>query len=180
MTAPQKIGPIGRLGGWTAAHFRIVAAAWVVIAVGLGAVAPRAEQALSGAGWEATGSESVQARELIDKNFDGFGTYGLMVVVHAPDKTVSDPAFERVLRGVEDKLKSDPAVATVVPPRVGVSISPDRHVAVIQAGAARDANDMVRAADKLKGPLAKLGSSGVRVDLNGAPGMWSDFNQAKN
>ena len=149
-----------------------------MVAVGLGVLAPRVENALSGAGWEATGSESVQARQLIDKNFNGLGSYGLTVVVHAPDKTVSDPAFQRVLRGVEAKLKSDPAVATVVPPRAGVSISPDRHTAVIQAGAARDANDMVRAADELKGPLAKLGSDGVRVNLTGAAGMWSDFNQA--
>jgi putative drug exporter of the RND superfamily len=179
MSGPRlQIGAIGRLGRWTAGHFRIVAAAWVVVAVGLGVLAPRVENALSGAGWETTGSESVQARQLIDKGFNGFGTYGLTVVVHAPDKTVSDPAFERVLRRVEDKLKSDPAVATVVPPRAGVSISPDRHAAVIQAGAARNENDMVRAADELKAPLARLGSSGVRVNLTGADGMWSDFNQA--
>ena len=37
---------------------------------------------------------------------------------------------------------------------------------------------MVRAADELKGPLARLGSDGVRVNLTGAAGMWSDFNQA--
>ncbi len=177
-TAPLKVGPIGRLGRWTAGHFRIVVAAWVVVAVGLGILAPRVEKALSGAGWEATGSESVQARQLIDKNFNGSGTYGLTVVVHAPDKTVSDPAFRGVLRRVEDKLKRDPAVTTVLPPRAGVSISPDRHAAVIEAGAARKTNDMVRAADELKGPLARLGSGGVRVDLAGAPGMWSDFNQA--
>ena len=179
MTGPRpQVGAIGRLGSWTAGHFRIVAAAWVVVAVGLGVLAPRVEKALSGAGWETTGSESVQARQLIDKGFDGFGTYGLTVVVHAPDRTVSDPAFERVLRAVEGKLKSEPAVATVMPPRAGVSISPDRHAAVIQAGAARNENDMVRAADELKGPLARLGSSGVRVDLTGAAGMWSDFNEA--
>ena len=35
-------------------HFKMV-----VIAVGLGVFAPRAEHALSGAGWQATGSESV-------------------------------------------------------------------------------------------------------------------------
>src|SRR6059058_351051 len=130
------------------------------------------------AGSEATGSESVQARQLIDRNFRGLGNYAQLVVVHAPDKTVSDPAFRRALRGVEAKLKSDPAVTTVVPPRPGISISPDRHTAVIQAGAARNSNAMVRAADELKGPLAKLGSDGVRVDLTGAAGMWSDFNQA--
>jgi putative drug exporter of the RND superfamily len=177
--APRlQVGAIGRLGRWTAGHFRIVAAAWVVVAVGLGVLAPRVETALSGAGWQSTGSESVQARQLIDEGFQGSGTYGLTVVVHAPDKTVADPAFARVLRAVQDKLRSDPAVATVAPPRPGVSVSPDRHVAVIQAGAARDENDMVRAADDLKGPLARLGASGVRVDLAGAAGMWSDFNEA--
>jgi RND superfamily putative drug exporter len=174
----RRLGAVGRLGRWTAGHFGIVAAAWVVIALGLGVLAPRVETALSGAGWETTGSESVQARRLIDRSFDGFGTYGEVVVIHAPDKTVSDPAFERVLRQVQSKLKSDPAVTTVVAPQAGVSISPDRHVAVIRTGAARSANDMVRAADELKGPLARLGSDGVRVDLSGAPGMWSDFNQA--
>jgi RND superfamily putative drug exporter len=173
-----RLGAVGRLGRWTAGHLRIVAAAWVLVAVGLGVLAPRVEKALSGAGWETTGSESVQARQLIDRSFNGFGTYGQVVVIHAPDKTVSDPAFERVLRAVENKLKRDPAVATVVSPQAGVSISPDRHVAVIRAGAARNANDMVRAADELKGPLARLGSDGVRVNLTGAAGMWSDFNQA--
>ena len=173
-----QVGAIGRLGRWTAGHFRIVAAAWVVVAVGLGVLAPRVETALSGAGWQSTGSESVKARQLIDKAFQGSGTYGLTVVVHAPDKTVADPAFARALRAVQDKLRSDAAVATVAPPRAGVSISPDRHVAVIQAGAARDENNMVRAADDLKGPLARLGGSGVRVDLAGAAGMWSDFNEA--
>src|SRR6185312_15265667 len=79
---------------------------------------------------------------------------------------------------VQDKLKSDPAVATVPAPGAGVSISPDRRAAVIHAGAARDENDMVRAADELKGALGRLGSDGVRVDLAGAAGMWSDFNQA--
>src|SRR3954452_23214994 len=177
-TQTSNLGPIGRLGRWTAAHLRIVAAAWVVVAVGLGVLAPRAEQALSGAGWDATGSESVHARQLIDKDFDGLGTYGLIVVVHARDKTVSDPGFAGVLRRVERRLNAEPAVAAVVPPRAGASISGDRHAAVIHAGAARGSNDMVRAADELKGPLARLGSSGVRVELTGAPGMWSDFNQA--
>ena len=174
----REVGPIGRLGRWTATHFRAVVAAWVLVAVGLGVFAPRVEKALSGAGWEATGSESVQARQLIDRSFNGLGSYALTVVVHAPGKTVSDPAFRRALRGVEAKLKSDPAVAAVEPPRSGLLISPDRHTAVIRAGAARDANAMVRAADELKRPLAKLGSDGVRVDLTGAAGMWSGFNDA--
>jgi putative drug exporter of the RND superfamily len=174
----RQLGSIGRLGRWTATHFRAVVAAWILIAVGLGVFAPRVETALSGAGWEATGSESVHARRLIDRSFDGLGTYALTVVVHAADKTVSDPAFQRTLRRVEARLKNDPRVARVEPPRPEISISRDRRTAVIRAGAARDANEMVRAADELGQPLAELGSGGVRVDLTGAPGTWSAFNRA--
>lgn len=62
----REVGSIGRLGRWTATHSRAVVAAWVVIAVGFWVFAPRAEKALSGAGWEATGSESVHARQPSD------------------------------------------------------------------------------------------------------------------
>jgi putative drug exporter of the RND superfamily len=163
------MGPIGKLGRWTATHFRAVAAIWLVIAGGLGLLAPRVETALSGAGWEATGSESVRARQQIDEHFRGLGPYRLTVVVRARDAAVPDP----VLRAVEAKLRSDPAVATVVAP----VLSRDGRTAVIAAGAARNANGMVRAADEFKGPLAALGSERVRVDLAGAPAMWSDFNR---
>jgi RND superfamily putative drug exporter len=172
------LGPVGRLGHWTSTHFRVVLVSWLVLAVGLGVLAPRVETALSGAGWETTGSQSVQARQLINKNFKGLGSYGLMVVVRSASKTVSDPAFASAVNGVEAKLKTNKAVTMVVPPKPGLSISPDRHTVVVQAGAARNSNDMVRAADALKGPLAKLGTGDVQVNLTGASGMWSDFNQA--
>ena len=61
------VGPIGRLGRYTATHFRVVVIGWAVIALGLGFLAPRVEKALSGAGWEASGSQSVQARHLINQ-----------------------------------------------------------------------------------------------------------------
>jgi RND superfamily putative drug exporter len=173
-----QVGPIGKLGRWTATHFRAVLAAWLIVAVGLGVFAPRVEKALSGAGWETSGSQSVQARALIHKGFNGLGSYGLMVVVHSPDKTAADPAFKRAVAGAEHLLARDKAVTTVVPPRRGVTLSRDGHTAVIQAGAARNSNEMVRAADALKGPLAKLGGHGMQVNLTGAAGMWSDFNAA--
>jgi RND superfamily putative drug exporter len=120
----------------------------------------------------------VEARHLIEKAFRGLGAYGPMVVVHAADTTVSDPVFKQVLGGVEAELESHPAVSTVVQPRAGVSISPDRRTAVIRVGAARDANEMVRAAGELKDSLAELGGDGVEVSLTGAAGTWSDFNEA--
>ena len=151
---------------------------WLVIAVGLGFFAPRVETALSGAGWEASGSQSVQARNLIDRNFAGLGSYGLMTVVYSPTQTVGSPAFRSTVTRVEQTLRADAAVRTVVAPTPGLSISPDGHTAIVQAGAARNPNQMVAAADSLKGTLHGLSSGAVVVNLTGAPGMWSDFNAA--
>ena len=174
----NRYGPVGRLGRYTATHFRTVAIAWAVIAVVLGVFAPKVETALSGAGWESTGSESVAARKVIDKNFQGLSSSALMVVVHAPDKTVSDPAFQRAIASSARILKADPRVKSVVAPRPGTSISRDGHTAIVQAGAGADANTMVRAADDLKTTLHRLQGDGVQVSLTGASGMWSDFNAA--
>jgi putative drug exporter of the RND superfamily len=166
------------LGRYTSTHFRAVAAAWLVTAIGLGAFAPRVETALSGAGWEATGSQSVQARKLIDQHFGGLSSYGLMTVVHSSTKTMSDPAFRAVIARVERMLGGDRAVKTVVAPAAGVSLSRDGHTAIVQAGGDRGANGMVKTADDLKGKLHALSANGVQVHLTGASGMWSDFNTA--
>ena len=173
-----SVGPIGRLGRYTATHFRVVLAGWVLLALALGFLAPRAESALSGAGWETTGSQSVQARQLINRDFRGLSSYGLMTVLYSPTRTVADPAYRRVIANVERTLRANDAVRGVVRPSAGVSISRDGHTAIVQAGTARSSNGMVKAADELKGKLAALSSGGVQVHLTGASGMWSDFNAA--
>jgi len=174
----SDVGPIGRLGRWTATHFRAVVVAWALIAVAAGILAPRVEHALSGAGWEATGSESVEARNLVDQNFSGLSSSALMVVVHSPEQRLGDPAFDRAVARARGVLRDSDAVSTVVPPRPGASVSADGHTAVVQAGAARDSNGMVRAADDLKEDLDAAGGGGVDVNLTGASGMWADFNHA--
>ena len=93
-----QFGPIGRLGRYTATHFRAV-----VDRLGARRRRPRASSprrsstALSGAGWEATGSQSVAARKVVDKNFGGLSSSALMVVVHSDTKTVADPAFKQAV-----------------------------------------------------------------------------------
>ncbi len=172
------VGPVGRLGAWTADHFRAVLVAWIVVAIGLGVLAPRVETALSGAGWEATGSQSVQARDLIDKNFGGQSSAALMVVVHSPSATVGDPAFQQTVDKVAVILRDEPRVASVALPRAGFSISQDGHTAIVSAGANGTTTAMVAAADGLKSELKAAGANGIQVSLTGASGMWSDFNVA--
>jgi putative drug exporter of the RND superfamily len=173
-----SLGPLGRLGRFAATRPRAVFATWAVVAVGLGFLAPRVETALSGAGWEAVGSESAAVRHRVDRAFEGAGAYGLQVAVHSDAVTAAEPPFRRTLRRVEGVLAGDPAVASVQVPRPGVSISEDGHTAVVRAAAAEDPNGMVAAVDDLKGEVAVATAPGVEANLTGAAGMWSDFNEA--
>jgi putative drug exporter of the RND superfamily len=176
--AEVTVGPIGRLGRWTVDHFGIVAVAWTVVALVFGALAPRVETVLSGAGWEATGSESVQARDLVQQNFAGLSSSALAVVVHSDGLTASDPGFRATVARVETILRSSDEVASVQPPQAGSSLSADGHTALVTAGAKGDPTAMVAAADDLESKLTAAGGEDVDVSLTGASGMWSDFNTA--
>lgn len=152
--------------------------AWGVLLLGLGAFAPTVESALSGAGWQAQGSESIHARAIVDAQFGGLSGIGLQVVVQDDRPLAGDPSAARVLSEVEALLHADRRVALIVQPVPGQTLSRDGRTAVVQAGAAADSNTMVRAADDLKGPLRRLSTDRVRVSLTGASALWSDFNGA--
>ena len=167
-------GRLGRLGRWAATHGRAVMVAWVCIAVSLGVLAPRAEHELSGGGWQADGSESVEARGLIDRHFDGLGSYALAVVVSSPTHDSANPTFRATIDRVAGLLRSDPAVAAVRTPRTS---APNGRVAVVYGGAGADTAEMVRAAGRLRDRLEAAAGPGVEVSLTGSAGLWSEFNE---
>lgn len=171
--------PFGRLGAWAATHFRRVLLAWAVVLMVLGVFAVHVENALAGAGWQASNSQSVAARGVIEKDFAGLGATALqVVVVDRRGPIASDPQARAVVAEAIHVLRSDPRVSTVVPPRSGVSISKDSRTAIITAGAAADSNKMVQAADAVGPKLAALSTSGVSVTLTGDSALWADFNTA--
>ena len=144
-----------------------------------GLFAVHVESALAGAGWQASNSQSVAARAIIQKDFSGLGATGLQVVIvdhHGP--IASDPQAQAVVAKATNVLRSDPRVSTVVPPQAGVSISHDGRTAIITAGSAADSNKMVQAADAVEPKLAALSSSGITVTLTGDSALWADFNTA--
>ena len=172
-----QVGVLGRLGRWAATHRRAVLLSWAAIAISLGVLAPRAEHALSGGGWQADGSQSVQARQLIDRHFDGQGTYALIAVISSRTHDSASPAFRATVARVVRLLHRDPAVGVVQPPRAGESIAPSGHVAVVRGGAAAGTAEMVRAAGRLRAPLRAAAGPGTEVALTGSAALWSEFNE---
>jgi RND superfamily putative drug exporter len=177
--ATVHASPFARLGRWAATHFRRVLIAWLLVLMVFGVFAVRVENALAGAGWQASNSQSVAARAMIEKDFSGLGATGLQVVIvdhHGP--IASDPQAQAVVAKATNVLRGDPRVSTVIPPQAGVSVSRDGRTAIVTAGAAADANKMVQAADAVAAPLEALSTSRVTVTLTGDSALWADFNTA--
>jgi RND superfamily putative drug exporter len=157
---------LGRLGAWAADHRRLIVIAWGVAVLALGALAPFADRTLSGAGWEAPGSESGEARRAIESHFAGQGTYALSVVVAGERAGIGDRPMRAVLTRVQRVLRGDPAVRGVLAPQPGVTVSRDRRAAIVTGLAGAGPSEMVEAAGRLN------------VRLTGPAAMWSDFNHA--
>ena len=174
----SRSGPLGRVGMWVTDHARLVTVVWLLVIVGLGAFAPRVESELSGAGWQANGSDSVAARELAQEHFGGNASSAIQVVVTSPDGPVTAGAGKQVLAEATRMLEADPRIADVIAPQAGATLSEDGRTAVLLAGAGADTNEMVRAADDLKAPLQELSAQGIEVNPTGASLLWSDFNEA--
>jgi RND superfamily putative drug exporter len=151
--------------------------AWAAVLAVFGAFAPQVERSLAGAGWQDSTSQSVQAREIVQREFRGLGATALQVVVVDQRAAVAtDPAAQAVVARVSALLRADPRVSVVVPPRAGVSLSANGRTAVIAAGANADPNAMVRAADALARSLHSLSRPGISVSLTGDSALWADFN----
>jgi len=155
-----------------------VTIAWVLLIVGLGAFAPSVEKNLSGAGWQADGSESVAVRDLAQQHFGGNASHAIQVVVHSTDGPLTQGDGPAVIASVTKILRSEPRLAEVVPPTPGASISPDGRTAVVLAGAGVDTNEMVRVATDLKAELQAQSTGTVQVNPTGSSLLWSDFNEA--
>ena len=180
-SGPPKPGHLARLGAWSAYHLRTVLVAWIVVVGVFGAFAPQVSSALSGAGWQDSGSQSVKARELIGKEFAGLNSAALQVVVVSRNGPIADnPQAGRAISQATALLKADHRVKAVMPPQPGMSLSRDGRTGIIQAGANADTNEMVRAAHELTGPLRKLGTSSVSVEVTGASAMWANFNEVNH
>lgn len=171
-------GPLGRLGVWVTTHARTTTVVWLLLIVGLGFFAPRVEAALSGAGWQADGSESVTVRELAVDHFGGNASSALQVVVHSSEGPVTEGEGADVLARATELLAADDRIGDVLQPQPGATLSPDGTTAVLLAGAGADTNEMVRVADDLKAPLQALSTGSVEVNPTGASLLWSDFNEA--
>ncbi|MBK7124332.1 MAG: MMPL family transporter [Dehalococcoidia bacterium] len=163
--------PLARLGMWAHANRMAVIVAWAVFAIGLGIFAPKLEHALSGAMWEVDGSDSLAARDVIDREFGGLSSQSAAVVVWSDTLAADDPAFQAHVAEATAAIAEEPAFGPAI-----AQPGPDGKTVMLQAGALVDPTEAVRAAERLNEIIGELGDDQVNVVLTGSPAFWGDFN----
>ena len=148
--------------------------AWVVVAVVLGVLAPRAEHALSGGGWQADGSESVEARRLIDRHFDGQGSYALLAVVSSRTHDSASPAFRATVGRVAGCCGATPRSAPCG--RAAQSSRRARGRRARRRGRRRRRR-WSAPRRRLRARLEAAAGPGIEVSLTGSAALWSEFNE---
>jgi RND superfamily putative drug exporter len=144
-----------------------------VLIVGFGFFAPKLEPALSGAMWEVRGSDSLEAREIIDEEFGGLSSQSAVVVLHSDTLEVSDPQFQDRIADVTAVLEAEEDFGQPLAAQPGQ----DGRTVMIQAGALVNPTEAVRAAERVHDDLAPLDDDTIRVSLTGSPAFWADFNE---
>jgi putative drug exporter of the RND superfamily len=169
-------GPLAHLGRWSSEHRRQVIGAWMMLVIALGIFAPRLESSLSGAMWEVSGSESLEARRIVEQQFGGMSSQSAVVVIHSDSKSVDDPEFQQAVLDAVAVLDGEPAFGPAAAPMPGM----DGQTVMIQAGAVVSPTEAVRAAERIHddvGALSTVEDGGdLTVALTGSPAFWADFN----
>ena len=166
-------GPLGTIGRAMAGHRLAVIAVWVLVAAGLGVFAPKLEHALSGAMWEVEGSDSLAAREVIERQFGGLSSQSAVIVLQSETLTSEDPAFVERIAAATAVLAGEEAFGPAMPPQPGQ----DGKTVMLQAGAVVDPTEAVRAAGRIADDVEDLSGDGILVALTGSPAFWNDFNE---
>lgn len=176
--ASEKQGLFAKLGAWTARHFGAVLGIWLIVLLLFGVFAPSVESALAGAGWQDSTSQSVEARNIIQRDFNGFGSAALQVVVVDTTHGVRSANAQIVIAKVASLLRANKDVSAVQLPQAGSTISADGKAGLVIGGSAVGTNEMVKAAASLSTPLSDLSTPEVSVTLTGASALWANFNSA--
>lgn len=111
-TRPTRPPVLARLGEFTFRRRRATIAGTVLAVVGLVVLAAGAMAAMVLNRWEAPGTESVRAQQVLAAEF-GAGNSNLILLVGAAGGDVDDPAVTAAAHEVSARLAAEPAVGDV-------------------------------------------------------------------
>jgi len=179
MPKGTRPGLLARVGRSAARRPRLVLAVWALVVLVAAPLAISLTSALSGAGWEAQGSDAQKVRDELRTDFPQLGAEAAIVAYRQSTPIASDPSgVEALVAG----LSGSPGVATVVdplalPPESGL-MARDGLAILIPVGLdftsdsdlPESAGEVMATVDSIELP------AGAEADTTGEWAVWHDFN----
>ena len=97
MKTPQAHGPLASIARFSVAKKKTVMLIWALVVVAAAPLAISLTSALSGAGWDAQGSEAQAVRNELRTQFPQLGAEAAMIVVQQAESVETSPATVKML-----------------------------------------------------------------------------------
>ena len=173
-------GLLGRLARFSVAHRRPMVVVWLLVTLGAAPLALTLTSALSGAGWEAQGSDAQIVRDELRRDFPDAGAESAIVVFRQTDSFQKSP---EALTDFVANLSKAPGVAGAVdplsmPPEAGL-VARDGRTALIPVALQAEVDaDRPESAGKVMAWVDdQTLSEGTSANTTGEWAVWYDFNK---
>ena len=181
MNEPKPSGPLASIAKFSVAKKKTVMLLWLILVLAAAPLAIGLTGALSGAGWDAQGSEAQKVRDELRTQFPQVGAEAAMIVVTQPTSVMDDPTTVATLAaGASTAPGSAGAMNPLELPMESGLIAPDGKTIIIPVMLEAEVDaDLPKSAEHLmewldEQPLPE----GVEANATGEWAMWSDFNHA--
>ncbi len=179
MSNTPRPGLLARVGRTAARRPRRVLAVWALVVLVAAPLAITLTSALSGAGWEAQGSDAQKVRDELRADFPQLGAEAAIVAYRQSTPISADPSGVNALVA---GLAGTPGVATVLdplslPPESGL-MAPDGLAVLIPVGLESSSDaDLPESAGEVMATVDSIElPAGAEANITGEWAVWHDFN----
>jgi RND superfamily putative drug exporter len=179
MDIPKPSGPLASIAKFSVAKKKTVMLVWLILVFAAAPLAISLTSALSGAGWDAQGSEAQKVRNELRAEFPQVGAEAAMIVVQQDTPVMESPDIVATLAaGAATAPGSAGAMNPLELPMESGLISSDGKTIIIPVmlQATQDADLPISAGKVMKWLDSQTLPNGTTANTTGEWAMWEDFN----
>ena len=180
MKTPPAHGPLASIARFSVAKKKTVMLLWAILTIAAAPLAISLTSALSGAGWDAQGSEAQIVRNELRTQFPQVGAEAAMIVVQQDQSVqVSPLAVETLAKGASTAPGSAGAMNPLEMPKESGLVSMDGKTIIIPVmlDGAEDADLPIAAGHLMEWLDEQELPEGTVANATGEWAMWEDFNK---
>lgn len=180
MKTPPAHGPLASIARFSVAKKKSVMLLWAILTIAAGPLAISLTSALSGAGWDAQGSEAQIVRNELRSQFPQVGAEAAMIVVQQDQSVQTSPqAVQTLVKGASTAPGSAGAMNPLEMPAESGLISMDGKTVIIPVmlEGTEDADLPISAGHLMEWLDEQQLPDGTVANATGEWAMWEDFNK---